>query len=92
MNFNFFYRKRIRQNLSNIDFEEDTDSDEDWDLRNELPLKSLTLIIAEEDISLSQIPGVESRIQQQQKEEGEKLVVFPFFLATNFTKFKIIWF
>jgi hypothetical protein len=35
-----FDRKRIRQNLSNIDFQEDTDSDEDWDARNALEFSS----------------------------------------------------
>jgi hypothetical protein len=35
---------------------------------------------------------LESRIQQQQKEEGQKIYCLIFFVAINFTKLKIIWF
>jgi hypothetical protein len=46
------------------------------------------------DFYPSRIPDLGSRIQKQQKKErGEKkFVVIPFFVATNFTKLKIILF
>ncbi len=72
-NFLLLNRKRIRQNLSNIDFEEDTDSDEDWDLRDELPLNHLLSL---EDISLSRI----SYLGSNNNKRGGKNCCLNFFI------------
>jgi hypothetical protein len=46
------------------------------------------LSIPDPDFYTSRIPDLGSRIQkQQQKREGKKFVVIPFFVATNFRNF-----
>jgi len=49
------------------------------------------MFIPDPDFYPSQIPDLGSRIQKQQQKRGvKKLVVIPFFVATNFTKLKTI--
>jgi hypothetical protein len=54
------------------------------------------MFITDPDFYPSRIPDPGSRVQDTKtatKERGEKkFVVIPFFVATNFTKFKIIFF
>jgi hypothetical protein len=51
------------------------------------------MFIPDPDFYPFRIPDLGSRIQkQQQKRELKKIVVKPFFVATNFTKLKIILF
>jgi hypothetical protein len=49
------------------------------------------MFIPDPDFYPSRITDLGSRIQKQQQERGEnKFVVIPFYVATNFTKLKII--
>jgi hypothetical protein len=51
------------------------------------------MFIPDPDFYPFRIPDLGSRIQKQQQKRGvKKFVVKPFFVATNFTKFKIILF
>jgi hypothetical protein len=49
------------------------------------------MFIPDPDFYPSRIPDLGSRLQKKQQREGrKKIVVIPFYVATNFTKLKII--